>query len=36
MDLKNEYRFNKAFRDYVEKYRKDRGIKVEEGWSISW
>lgn len=30
MDLENEYRYNQKFKDYVEKYRKDRGITVEE------
>lgn len=28
--IKNEYRHNKRFRDYVDKYAAKRGITVEE------
>lgn len=30
MDYANEYRFNKAFREYVDKYCKTYGVSVEE------
>lgn len=30
MDLKKEYQFNKAFRDYVNKYCKTYRVSVEE------
>lgn len=30
MNYKNEYQFNRAFREYVDKYCKTYGVSVEE------